>query len=93
MIDKIQSVKANASQSQAIVSGGCQEIRKLDTAKQNVQHAIKTLTDLNKLIVGIEQQRDFCINKQYKEAGDLIRETASLLGFFFKPSSYSKMKN
>jgi len=43
--------------------------------------------------MGIEQQRDFCINKQYKEAGDLIRETASLLGFFFKPSSYAKMKN
>jgi hypothetical protein len=36
------------------------------------------------LIVGIEQQRDFCINKQYKEAGDLIRETGHLLGHFFK---------
>jgi hypothetical protein len=58
--------------------------RKLDSAKKNISHAITTLKKLNMLIVGIEQQRDFCINKQYKEAGDLIRETGHLLGHFFK---------
>lgn len=41
------------------------------------------------LIVGIEQQRDFCINKQYKEAGELIRETGSLLGYFFPRKMYA----
>ena len=35
------------------------------------------------LIVGIEQQRELCMKKQYREAGELIRETGSLLGFFF----------
>jgi len=79
----------NASQSQSIVEGGCQEIRRLDTAKKNVQHAINTLKNLNMLVVGIEQQREFCINKQYKDAADLIRETSGLLGFFFKSQSSS----
>ena len=72
------------------MEGGCHEIRRLDTAKKNLKHAIKSLKSLNMLIVGIEQQRDFCINKQYREASELIRETGSLLGYFF-PRKMSAM--
>lgn len=84
LIDKIQSVKANASHSQSIVEGGCQEIRKLDTAKKNVSYAIQTLKELHKLVVGIEQLRELCISKNYKDAASLIEECGHLLGFFFK---------
>lgn len=35
-------------------------------------------------MVGIEQLREFCINKQYREAAQLIEECGHLLGFFFK---------
>jgi|TARA_B110001450_G_C17304361_1_gene352805 hypothetical protein len=63
LIEKIQSVKANADQSQRIVEGGCLEIRKLDTAKKNVTYAMKTLKELNKLVIGIEQLRELCISK------------------------------
>mmetsp|Transcript_1002 Transcript_1002/g.1801 ORF Transcript_1002/g.1801 Transcript_1002/m.1801 type:complete len:268 (-) Transcript_1002:1305-2108(-) len=36
------------------------------------------------LLVGIEQQREFCMNKQYSEAANMIAETEQLLGFFFR---------
>jgi len=45
------------------VEGGCLEIRKLDTAKKNVTYAMKTLKELNKLVIGIEQLRELCISK------------------------------
>ena len=63
LIDKIQSVRQNAKESQDIVESGCIEIRQLDGAKKNVTHAITTLKKLNMLIVGIEQLRDFCIKQ------------------------------
>ena len=56
----------------------------MDQAKQNVSYAIETLKELHKLVVGIEQLREFCINRQYKEAAALIEECGNLLGFFFK---------
>lgn len=68
------------------MEGGCTEIKELDTAKKNISFAIKTLKELHKLVVGIEQLREFCIHKQYKEAAELIEECAYLLGFFFKGS-------
>ena len=103
MIDKIESVKANASHSQSIVEGGCFEIKQLDNAKKNVDFAVNTLKELHKLVTGIEQLREFCIQKQYKSAGDLIKECGQLLGFFFKnhkmlqstygPSNYSHQED
>ena len=54
LLDKIELVKKSAIESQRIVESGCDEIRRLDTGKQNVQHAIKTLKSLNMLVVGIE---------------------------------------
>ena len=47
-------------------------------------YAIKTLKELHKLVVGIEQLRELCISKQYKEAAQLIEECGHLLGYFFK---------
>lgn len=63
LIEHVQSVKENAGQAERIVEGGCAEIRELDNAKQNVSFAIKTLKELHKLVVGIEQLREFCISK------------------------------
>lgn len=39
-------------------------------------------------MTGIEQLREFCINRQYKEAASLIEECNNLLGFFFKSKNH-----
>ena len=60
----------------------CSEIRSLDYAKTNIQFTITSLKRLIMLITGIEQLREFCINKQYKEAANLIEATEELCNYF-----------
>ena len=58
------------------------EIRNLDVAKKNIVFSITSLKRMLMLITGIEQLREFCRKKQYKEAANMIEATNELVLYF-----------
>ncbi len=82
LVERIASVKQKAEQSENMVKDVCSEIRQLDYAKKNITFMMISLKRLIMLITGIEQLREFCIEKRYKDAANLIEATAELTSYF-----------
>ena len=92
-MDKISNVKEKADKSEEMVKSICSEIRSLDIAKKNITFTITSLKrmimlsnfdklKINCIVTGIEQLRDFCIKKKYREASHLIEATDELCTYF-----------
>ena len=60
----------------------CSEIKSHDNAKRNIMTSISALKNLIMMITAIEQLRNFCIEKKYKDAADLILATEELCSYF-----------
>jgi len=57
LIERVSSVKDSAAASESMVKKGCEEIRRLDTAKKNITFSI---TSLKRLIMLSKYQRVLC---------------------------------
>lgn len=82
LVNKFESIKAKAEESEEKVKTICSEIKSYDNAKRNILTSISALKNLIMLITAIEQLRNFCIDKKYKEAADLILATEELCNYF-----------
>ena len=60
----------------------CSDIKNLDNAKKNLTWTISALKKQMMLITAVQQLREACINKDYKEAARLIEATGDLLKTF-----------
>lgn len=82
LVQKFESIKNRAEESEEKVKTICSEIKSHDNAKRNIQTSISALKNLIMLITAIEQLRKFCIKKEYKQAADLILATEELCNYF-----------
>jgi len=82
LVNKFESIKTRAEESEEKVKTICSEIKSHDNAKKNILTSISALKNLIMLITAIEQLRAFCIEKKYKEASDLILATEELWNYF-----------
>lgn len=82
LVQKFESIKQKAEESEEKVNTICSEIKSYDNAKRNILTSISALKNLIMLITAIEQLRKFCIAKEYKQAADLILATEELCNYF-----------
>ena len=82
LVNKFESIKSRAEESEEKVKTICSEIKSHDNAKRNILTSINALKNLIMLVTAINQLRDFCIDKKYKEASDLILATDELCNYF-----------
>ena len=82
LVQKFESIKQRADESEDKVKTICSEIKSHDNAKKNIITSINALKNLIMLITAIEQLRKFCIDKEYRQAADLIIATEELCNYF-----------
>lgn len=82
LVNKFESIKERAEESEEKVKTICSEIKSHDNAKRNILTTISGLKNLIMLVTAIEQMRNLCINKEYKQAADLILATEELTNYF-----------
>ncbi|CAI2387225.1 unnamed protein product [Moneuplotes crassus] len=82
LVNKFESIKQRAEESEEKVKTICSEIKSHDNAKKNILTSISSLKNLIMLVTAIEELRQFCINKEYKLASDLILATGELCDYF-----------
>eukprot|EP01022_Parablepharisma_sp_SALTPOND_P001743 TRINITY_DN107236_c0_g1_i1.p1 TRINITY_DN107236_c0_g1~~TRINITY_DN107236_c0_g1_i1.p1 ORF type:complete len:270 (+),score=26.47 TRINITY_DN107236_c0_g1_i1:377-1186(+) len=82
LVSRIGRIKSKAEISENQVKTICSDIKNLDNAKKNLTWTISALKKQMMLITAIDQLRDACINKCYKEAARLIEATGDLLKTF-----------
>jgi len=82
LVGRIGQIKSKAEISENQVKTICSDIKNLDNAKKNLTWTISALKKQMMLITAIDQLREACINKCYKEAARLIDATGDLLKTF-----------
>lgn len=82
LMQKIQSIKDKAIQSERMVEEICSDIRKLDNAKKNLSDSITTLQKLHMLVNGVQQLKKDASLKSYDRASHLILALNDLFAYF-----------
>jgi len=82
LFDKIQDIKAKASQSERMVNEICHDIKKLDCAKTHLQASITSLKRLQMLLTAVDQLELLAQEYQYREAANLLDAVKQLMTHF-----------
>ena len=82
LFDKIQEIKAKASQSERMVNEICHDIKKLDCAKTHLQASITSLKRLQMLLTAVDQLELLAQEYQYREAANLLDAVKQLMTHF-----------
>ena len=72
ILKDVASIREKAESSEALVYDMCKDIKSLDIAKKNLTFSIGALKKFQMMITAIDQLRDYCEKRAYKNVAHLI---------------------
>lgn len=84
VIKEIGVIKEKAEKSETLVYEMCKDIKQLDTAKKNLTFSITALKKFIMMLTAVDQLKEYCTQRNYKEVSNLISAFDELSAYFKK---------
>ena len=93
ILNDVSSIKEKAESSETLVSEMCKDIKSLDIAKKNLTFSITALKKFVMMVNAIDNLRDFCESRQYREVANLISAIDEFFIYFKKYESVAQIQS